>query len=416
VPTRDRRSIDAASRLRIVVLGYIVRGPLGGLAWHHLQYVMGLAALGHDVYFVEDSGDSQWCCYDPVRDVTDTDPSYGLQFAATAFARVGLGDRWAYYDAHRTRWCGPAADRGPRLCAAANVVLNVSGVNPLRPWLAGAPVRVLLDTDPAFTQIRHLTDPDARALAAQHNAFFSFAENIAQADCTVPADGLNWQPTRQPVVLDAWPVTAGPAHGKFTTVMQWDSYPARTYGGREYGMKSASFMPYLDLPQRVGPIFDIAIGSATAPRDLLRAHGWVVRDSREPTRDPWTYRRYIQESAAEFGVAKHGYVASRSGWFSERSAVYLASGRPVVTEDTGFSSWLETGSGLLRFTALEEATEAIVRVREDYARHCRAARAIAEQYFDAHAVLQRLIDAALASPPAAQRSGGAAAVHLSDRE
>ena len=142
----------STQRLRIIVLGYIVRGPLGGLAWHHLQYVMGLARLGHDVYFVEDSGDSQWCCYDPVRDVTDTDPTYGLQFAAAAFTRVGLDARWAYYDAHARRWCGPAAASAPEACATADVVVNVSGVNPLRPWLADVPCRVFVDTDPVFTR------------------------------------------------------------------------------------------------------------------------------------------------------------------------------------------------------------------------------------------------------------------------
>lgn len=391
-------STPSTQRLRIIVLGYIVRGPLGGLAWHHLQYVMGLARLGHDVYFVEDSGDSEWCCYDPVRDVTDTDPAYGLQFAAAAFTRVGLGTRWAYYDAHARRWCGPAAASAPEVCATADVVLNVSGVNPLRPWLAAIPCRVFVDTDPVFTQIRHLADPEARALAAQHTAFFSFGENIGTAGCTVPADGFAWQPTRQPVVLDAWPVTPPPADGKFTTVMQWDSYPARTYDGRHYGMKSASFMPYLDLPRRLGPIFDLAVGSATAPRDLLREHGWVVRDSREPTRDPWTYQRYIQTSAAEFGVAKHGYVVTRSGWFSERSASYLASGRPVVAQDTGFSQWLDTGTGVVPFGTPDEAAAAIDRVRGAYAAQARAARELVEAQFDARTILPRLLEGAAARP------------------
>jgi hypothetical protein len=378
-------------RLRIVVLGYIVRGPLGGLAWHHLQYVMGLAHHGHDVYFAEDSGDSPWCCYDPSRHVTDADPAYGLDFARRVFARVGLAARWAYYDAHTSRWRGPCADRILDVCAGADLLLNLSGVNPLRPWLMSIPARALVDTDPVFTQIRHLTDPGARALALQHTSFFSFAENIGGSRCTVPDDGLPWQPTRQPIVLDAWPVTPGQADGKFTTVMQWDSYAAREYEGRYYGMKSASFRPYVDLPKRAGRIFEVAVGGSPA-YDLLAGKGWTVRNPLEPTRDPWTYQRYLRESKAEFSLAKHGYVVSRSGWFSERSAAYLASGRPVLTQDTGFPDSLPTGAGVVAFSSPEEALGGVEAINSRYEFHCKAARAMAEEYFDSRKVLERLIE------------------------
>lgn len=383
-----------SERLRIVVLGYIVRGPLGGLAWHHLQYVMGLARLGHDVYFVEDSDDYP-SCYDPVRHVVDADPSYGLRFAAESFERVGLGDRWAYHDAHTSRWSGPAGDRILGVCAATDLVVNVSGVNPLRPWLAEVPARALIDTDPVFTQIRHLTDPAARALAARHTVFLSFGENIAAGSATVPDDGLPWLPTRQPVVLDAWPLTPGPRGGRFTTVMQWESYAAREHGGRRYGMKSASFAPYLDLPARVGSALELAIGGDSAPRALLQDKGWSIRDPLRVGRDPWSYQRYLRRSKAEFAVAKHGYVASNSGWFSERSAGYLASGRPVVAQETGFTEWLGTGSGVLAFGTPEAAVEAIAEVAGDYDRHCRAARAVAAAYFDAGDVLSQLVEHAM---------------------
>jgi hypothetical protein len=374
--------------LRIVVLGYLVRGPLGGLAWHHLQYVLGLARLGHDVHFLEDSDDYP-SCYDPRRDVVDADPSYGLRFAAHAFDTLGMPDRWAYYDAHTSRWLGPAASRAPDLCARAELLLNVSGVNPLRPWLAKVRHRVFIDTDPAFTQIRHLIDPAAHALALAHTAFFTFAENIA--DSTVPDDGFPWQPTRQPIVLDAWPVTPGPPDARFATVMQWDSYQARDYAGRRYGMKSDSFAPYIDLPTRAGPRFELALGSPTAPRESLEAKGWLLRDPRPPTRDPWEYQRYIRESKGEWGVAKHGYVVTNSGWFSERSAAWLASGRPVITQDTGFSRWLPTGAGLLPFTTVEEALAAIEELDRHYEHHCHAARQLAATHFDSDKVLADLL-------------------------
>ena len=391
--------VRSSNRLRIIVLGYIIRGPLGGLVWHHLQYILGLARLGHDVYFVEDSDDYPGC-YDPSRDVMDTDPSYGLRFITRTFESVDLADRWAYHDAHTAQWFGPQAERILNICATADLLLNLSGVNPLRPWLGEIPDRAFLDTDPVFTQIRHLTDPSARKLALQHTAFLSFGENIGLSNCTIPDDGLPWQATRQPVVLDAWPVTPGPEHGKFTTVMQWESYPAIEYEGRRYGMKADSFGPYIDLPEKVKSGFEIAVGSPTAPRALLRNKGWTVLNPLEPTRDPWTYQRYIQRSKAEFSVAKHGYVVSYSGWFSERSAAYLASGRPVVVQDAGFSEWIETGSGVLSFNTPEEALAGIEDINRRYEFHCRAARAVAEEYFDARKVLRRLVECAMNTVPA----------------
>jgi hypothetical protein len=388
-------------RLRVLVLGYVVRGPLGGLAWHHLNYVLGLGALGHDVWFLEDSEDHP-ACYDPTQGMT-TDPTYGLRFMAASMDRLGTGDRWAYHDAHTGRWLGPAAPIALELCATANVLLNVSGVNPLRPWTMEVPVRALVDTDPVFTQIRHLTDRTAADAAACHNRFFSFAGNIGQATCTVPDDGFPWRPTRQPIHLPAWPVTEPPDDGPFTTVMQWESYPAVELDGVRYGTKSMSFDAILTVPSAVPDArFEIAMGSAgtPAPVDDLAAAGWGVIDPLAVTRDPWTYQRYVQGSRAEISVAKHGYVASRSGWFSERSAAYLASGRPVVVQDTGFSEWMEAGAGVLGFTTTEEAVDCVRSVRARYRDHARAARAAAAELFDHSLVLRALLDACSAAEPA----------------
>ena len=376
--------------MNIIVLGYIVRGPIGGLAWHHLQYVLGLTHLGHNVYFFEDSDDYP-SCYDPDRNVTDTNPAYGLGFTAKAFSRIGLDDRWVYHDAHAGRWLGPLAGKWQALCSSADLLLNISGINPLRPWFHDIPERVLIDTDPVFTQVRHLSDRTAHQRATEHTAFFSFGENISSAGCAIPADGFPWLPTRQPVVLGAWPVTMAPDDGHFTTVMQWDSYEQVRYQGTLYGMKSGSFAPYMELPAHTDARLELCLGSPTAPRGLLRQKGWLLSDPMEITRDPWSYQRYIQSSRGEFTIAKQGYVMSRSGWFSERSANYLASGRPVVTQETGFSSWLETGSGILAFNKLEEAVECLADVSDHYEHHSRAARDIAETYFDSRIVLQKLL-------------------------
>jgi hypothetical protein len=398
-------------QLRIIVLGYLVRGPMGGMVTSNLQYLLGLSRLGHDVYFLEDSEDYE-SCYNPVTMEMGTDPTYGLAFADRALAPIGLGDQWVYWDAHRSRWLGPAADHITEVCSTADLLLNLCGVNPLRPWLQEVPARILVDEDPAFTQIRHLTDPLARERALQHTAFFSFGENIRARDMAkvasstisrasripsrVPDDGLPWRPTRQPVVLEAWPVSQGPKGGKFRTLMQWDSYPAMRFHGVRYGLKCDSFGPYMDLPRSTGDIFDLAI--ARLPDEIrrrLQDKGWRLSDPSEPSRDPESYQRFLQASKAEFSVAKQGYVVSRSGWFSERSACYLASGRPVVLQETGFSDWLPTGEGIFSFDNPAEAVVAIKEVNRRYEFHCQAARQIAEEFFDARQVLPRLLDLGL---------------------
>lgn len=385
-----------SSSLRILVLGYVVRRPLGGGTWPTLQYALGLLRLGHDVWFLEDSEDYDFC-YDPSRHVTDKDPTYGLGYADRVFERVGLADRWAYYDAHKQTWHGPAGNKVPEIAATADLLLNVAGINPIRPWLKHVPRRAYIDIDPAFEQVRQLTDDHRRERARQHNVFFTDGENIPSGKAKVPDDGIAWETVRQPVVLDAWPVTPADPKARFTTVMLWDSYEPRDYEGYHFGMKSESFEPYLDLPQRAGPVFELALGSPNAPRNLLRENGWFVADPLEITKDPWTYQRYIQQSKGEFTVAKHGYVVSKCGWFSERSAHYLASGRPVITQETGFSEWLPTGAGLFSFTSPEDVLQALEELEGDYDHHCRAARALAEEYFDSDKVLSRLIDLATRS-------------------
>lgn len=383
--------------MRIIVLGYIVRGPLGGLVWHHLQYVLGLARLGHDVYFLEDSDDYE-SCYDPTTNTVTTNPRYGLRFIRKTFGEFDLSNRWAYFDAHENRWHNLSRSRVQQICTDADLLINLSGVNPLRAWFENVPVRLFVDTDPLFTQINLLKDSARRDEAAKHTSFFTFGENIARGNSGVPVevarDNFDWQATRQPVVMDAWAEEKGNAAGGWTTVMQWDSYRACELAGVRYGMKSDSFAPYLTLPEKCNQRFELALGSATAPREQLASHGWRLRNPLEVTRDATSYQRYIRDSKAEFTIAKHGYVAARTGWFSERSAAYLASARPVVTQDTGFASWLPTGDGVCVFNSLAEAIENIEKINNRYNYHCRQAREIAATYFDSSVVLTRLINGA----------------------
>jgi hypothetical protein len=294
--------------MRIVVLGYVVRGPLGGMTWHYLHYLLGLSALGHDVYFAEDSDDAPFC-YDPSRDATDANPAYGLAYADETFRRLGLESRWAYYDAPRREWKGGGARHIIEICRTADLLLNVSGVNRMRDWFRGIPRRCLVDTDPAFTQIRHRVSPEARAYALEHTCHLSFGSNIGRPGCLVPNDGFSWEPTRQPIALEHWtpgrwrPFRAMPwRRPRFTSVMLWYSYPALDYEGVQYGTKWHSFQAYASLPTVV-PAAQLELAAASprwawAPPDVqvhdLRRQGWRLRAAwHHPRllRVPSVYRR-----------------------------------------------------------------------------------------------------------------------------
>ena len=377
--------------MKIAVLGYIVRGPLGGLVWHHFQYVYGLYQMGHDVLFVEDSEEYP-SCYNPETCQMTTDPTYGLNFIKKIFSKFNIQNHWAYFDYHTNQWFGQSKSNIISFLHNADIVLNLSGINPLRDWTLTIPKRVFIDTDPVFTQIRHLTNLNAQKIAKQHNVFFSFGENFGNTDCSIPDDGFNWMPTRQPVILNLWKNIKKLNSGIWTTVMQWDSYKTQNWKGESFGMKSKTFNMFRNLPQKVSEKFELALGSETAPKKELEKLGWIISDPLQVTRTPFTYKEFINQSKGEWSIAKHGYVISNSGWFSERSAVYLASGKPVVIQDTGFSKFIPTGKGVLAFTNLDEAIDAIEKVENDYDSHCHYAHQIAKEYFNAELVLKDMLE------------------------
>ena len=388
------------NQLRIVLLGYVVRCPVSGMAWSHLMYMLGLAGLGHDVYFLEDSGDGPYACYDPKTYQTGPDPSTGLAFAQDAFGRLGLGERWAYHDALGKGWHGPAGGRMLDILKTADMVINMAGTHPIRPWIETVPVRVYVDQDPVFTQVHNLIDPAAMAQSRRHTAFFTFGENFGRLGCTIPDDGLPWQPTRHPVPLDQWPVQPLAHDSAYTTVMNWQSYPPLEFAGRHFGAKAETLVDFIDLPRQVHGSLEIAMGGSGFPTERLLDAGWRLVSGAGMSVDPWTYRDYIRASKGEFSVAKQGYVVTDSGWFSERSACYLASGRPVVVQDTAIAPDIATQTGVLTFADADEAAEALRTVNGAYARHAEAARAIAESQFDARRVLASLIERSFTSPAA----------------
>ena len=389
-------------KLNIVVLGYIIRGPLGGLAWHHLQYVLGLSKLGHNVTFLEDS-DKYESCFNPIKCEFSANASYGLAFARQSFALLGLHQCWAYYDAHTSTWHGPKSETVQTDCLNADLLLNLSGINPMRPWYDQIDTRVFIDTDPVFTQISLLTNTKSREATASHTHHFSFGENIGKPTCSIPDDGFNWQPTRQPVVLDCWktqPMTSNEDTKRtlFTTIMQWESYPAVEYNNRQYGLKSHSFPAYLTMPSKCSYQLQLAMGSASAPRDDLTSAGWEVVDSLKVTETINRYKHYIQNSSAEFSICKQAYASTNSGWFSERSANYLASGKPVIAQDSGYSQWLNSGVGVIKFSSPDEAIHALHEIHNNYDTHAKAAQEIAHNYFNHEFVLESLIERAFLQP------------------
>ena len=380
------------NRLKILVLGYIVRGPIAGMTWHHIQYVLGLSALGHDVSYYEDSGDSPYCCYNPITDVNDSSPDYGLTYLKNLFIRLNLNITWAYFDFHSKKLYRNNKSEDFNKNNKYDLLINLSLSNPLRNWMLKIPVRVLIDTDPVFTQIRNIQDPKRNKLTSQHNVFLTFGENIDSTQCQIPADGFNWQTTRQPIVLDLWLNQKSRNNDKFTNIMQWNSYQSLTYNGISYGLKSESFGPFFDLPNKTDQKLEIALGSSDAPRQELRNNKWLLINPLEISKDPWKYRKYIQESKAEFSIAKEAYVKSYSGWFSERSAAYLSSGKPVLAHETGFSEWVETGNGLLSFKSPDEALMGIDEINGNYDKHCEKAKDVATEYFNATSVLNSLVE------------------------
>jgi hypothetical protein len=379
--------------LRIVVSGSIAQYPLGGMTWHHLQYVLGLARLGHDVYYLEDTGAGP---YDPrVRSVV-RDPGFNVSFLARLMSRFGLAGKWAYCHLHR-EWMGLSELNRSSVLASADLLLNVSGMLSRPLAYRGSPRLAFVDTDPVFNQLK-LADGDAsfRTLVEAHDVHFTFGERLSQAE---QVRDQRWIPTRQPIVLSEW--RSPPDHRNvFSTVMNWRARKkTRVVRGRSYGEKDGELLRFADLPQLVSPaVLELALNAgknSQAPVELLASRGWRVVDPHEVCLSLDSYRSYIESSMGEWSVAKTGYVRGKPGWFSERSACYLAAGRPVILQDTGFPSVLPVGEGLMAFQTVEDAAASVREVSGNYIRHSRAARAIAREYFDSDKVLAALVEAAL---------------------
>jgi hypothetical protein len=376
----------------LIFSGTIGRCGVGGLAWMSMQYLAGLRALGHEVYYLEECGAESWV-YDWETEQLTTDLAYPAAYVRECLRPLGLDDHWIYRAGELSE--GMAVDDFREVCARADLLLvHAVPVSWWREEYAWPRRRVFIDVDPGFTQMSLASgDSDLGGTVARCERLFTIGQRIGAADCSIPTAGRTWLTTRPPVALPHWPEAQGGPATHFTCVMQWRGFRDVQYGGKVYGQKDREFPRFLDLPRRTSQPLRIALGGA--PPEQLTPHGWEVVPGGLASRTPASYQAFIQQSRAEFGVAKHGYVQMRGGWFSDRSVCYLASGRPVLVQDTALAGWLPTGEGVVTFRDLSEAVAGIDRINGDYEHHRRAARQVAEEFFAAERVLPGLLTAAL---------------------
>jgi hypothetical protein len=392
------------SKLRIIVTGLIGLYPIGGVGWDYLQYAIGFLKLGHDVYYHEDTW--SWPSQ-PIEKTYTQDPKYSVDYIRDFVEKYapGLRDRWHYVHLHNTSF-GMSRQKFDEVAASADLFLNVSGSCMIPENLPGGCVKIFLDTDPGYNQIMmserlswsENVDLWCSSVDA-HDRHFTYAENIHGPDCLVPKLDYRWKTTRTPISIEHWEHLANiKPTGPWTTVMTWNAFKGKLiYRGVEYGSKGAEFEKLIDLPASVYMPLKVAVGGIDAPLARLSQGGWQVVDGPGATLTPSMYQEFIGSSRGEISPAKHVYVALRTGWFSCRSACYLASGRPVVIQDTGFTPFIASGEGIIAYNTAKEAALGIIEVEREYSRHSAGALDLARQYFDCGKVLQKLIDDAYAS-------------------
>lgn len=370
-----------------VVLGATLadRPSNGGGAWVRASWVRGLQRLGLDVVFVDQL-------------VGSPEPS-ALRWFDDVVAKLGLDDSATLLDADGRTLRGLPRDALLDTAADADLFVNLAGHVRWEPLLRAARRKVYVDLDPGFTQLWHAAGDGARLEG--HDVHFTLGENVGRPGCPVPTNGIAWRTTRPPVVLEDWPlVEAKRGDERFTTVASWRGPFGRIeHDGHTYGVKLDEFRKVVELPRRTTQRFELALDihdEETRDLELLREHGWNLAQPQRVAGDLDAFRRYVQGSLAEFSVAKGIYVETESGWFSDRSTRYLASGKPVLCQDTGFSRHLPVGQGLLAFRTLDEAVAGVESIAADHERHAGAARALADEHFDSDKVLGRFLEEALA--------------------
>lgn len=367
----------------------------GGIAWERLSWALGLRSLGFDV-FVVDQLDRGRCIYP-----AGAEPAYENCLNRGYFEKIvrqyGLADSAVLIGEGGEILYGPTFPELLELADAAEALVNVAGTVRIEEVKRRPRLRVYLDADPGLTQLWLASGHPAPRIV-NHDVYFTIGENIGTPASPLPTGGICWRHTRQPVLLDEWPVSAEGDPTRFTSVAKWRGpgpHGRLDSIGLDIGDKADELAKVIELPERVPQTFEIALNidqSEREDRARLERYGWRLVDPAAVASDPESFRRYVQTSGAEFSVAKGAYAATASGWFSDRTTRYLASGKPALVQDTGFGRIIPTGEGLLAFRTLAEAVDGVERIHSDYAGHCTAARGIAEEFFDSRTVLARFAE------------------------
>ena len=371
----------------IVCSVYMVRYPLGGMLWWTMQWLAGLRDLGHEVWVVEKANYPD-ACFDPTRNALADDCAHGVALVSQLLEPLGLRDRFAFAD-WSGAYHGGSRERIEAVLRSADVLLDLGNHGAWLEQARGCGARVLVDGEPGYTQMRMAMNLSSPIDAYDH--YYSNGANVGTAAFNAPTAGREWRHVFNPVMTAAVQADEPPAGSPFTTVMNWQAHSPLTFEGRTYGQKDLEFERFVDLPTRVSAKMEIAVAGAQTPRERLHANGWHVSDAHAVTASVASYLDYIRRSTGEFSVCKNVFVATRAGWFSDRSAVYLASGRPVVIQDTGIGNVLPCGEGLFAVDTVEAAADAIERITADPRRHSAAARAIAVEHLDTRVVLARML-------------------------
>ncbi len=384
--------VNGKSKGKVIVFGILFWYPLAGVTYQFLHYLIGLKRLGYDPYYIEDSG--RWV-YDPKINDFSPDASGNISSVLPILEAHGFSDRWAFRGNYPDGQCyGMTESQILQLYKDADAFLNVTGAQEIREEHMACPRRIYVESDPFVYQVK-VADGDCSIIEKlePHDTFFTFGENINEPDCDIPIERFKWLPTRQPVVMDLWENPYGYDGSAYNTITTWHNkgknieYNGETY----YWTKDREFEKFLELPKKRNARFELAAGVDEEVRRRLVENGWQQVDSVKVSKDTDYYRQYIQQSRGEFTVARDQYVRPNTGWFSDRSVCYLAAGRPVITQETGFSKFLPTGKGLFPFKTMEDILAAVDEIESDYEGNCRAAREIAGEYFAAEKVVGSLM-------------------------
>ena len=386
-------------RKRIVIMGFAAGCPIAGVIWQHIHYVVGMQRLGHDVYYIEDSARLP---YNPVTYEVTNDYSYAAGILDRLSREYGFEDRWSYCARYLpdNPCAGMPLKRVTELYREADAILNVCGSQEFNDDLLKSDRILYVESDPGVEQIKIDKGESATIeYLKAHRALFTFGEDIGAPGFPVPLHGFHWLPTRQPVVTDLWHTAAPPRENAvFTSVANRNTSGKKdiVWRGEKYlWSKSLEFLKFIEAPKRSGEDFELATTiSDPSLRERFAANGWRFTSPDRMSVEYDQYRDYLRGSKAEFTVAKDQYVRLNTGWFSDRTACYLASGRPAITQETGFTRHYGQNKGLFAFQTLEEIAEAVREINADYPAQCRAAFEVAKEYFEAEKVLKQLLERA----------------------